>query len=141
MILSKITAHDQKDAPRSRNMTILTMRSAWRKSPRIERSCGTAPPSGTALMTSPCMSRDHPCGCVVEGKKRRAERRRKPLRPAVAADRRDLKGKQHQALAAAPHLLIELETGLPERAQRGRDDEVVVEPRRRAEVERAAAHD
>ncbi len=84
----------------------------------IERSCGTAPPSGTEL-TSPCMGRDHLC-CLAEGKERRAQRRRQALRPATRADRGDLEGEAHKRGLAAAHLLVELERRRAESGEPGR---------------------
>src|SRR5260370_14285919 len=109
MILSKITAHDQNDAASSRNMTILTMRSAWRNRLMIERSCGAAPPSATESTTLPCMGRDHPSCCVVERGERRAQDRRQALRPAALTHAGDLEGEPDEHRIAAADILIEIE--------------------------------
>src|SRR6185437_4411597 len=140
MILSKITAHDQKDAASSRNMTILTMRSAWRKSVMIDRSCGAAPPSATESTTLPCMGRNHPSCCIVEGGQSRAQDRRQALRPAVLTQAGDLEDKANQQRIAAPHILIEIERGAAERLEPRHDDQIVIEPRRQKIVGGAAPH-
>src|SRR6185437_270790 len=141
MILSKITAHDQKDAASSRNMTILTMRSAWRKSVTIDRSCGAAPPSATESTMLPCMGRDHPSCCIVERVERRAQDRRQALRPAVLTQAGDLENQADEQRIAALHILIEIERGAAQRLEPRHDDQIVVEPRRQKVVGGAAPHD
>src|SRR5258706_6192446 len=108
MILSKIPAHDQNEAASRTNMTILTMRSAWRNRLMIDRSWEAAPPSATESTTLPCMGRNHPRCCIVEGGQRRAQDRRQALRPAALAQAGDLEDETDEQRVAAPDVLIKI---------------------------------
>src|SRR5437762_8837943 len=88
-----MTAHDQKEARSRSSITTLTMMYACRNRPRIERSCGTAPPRAVVSMGLPCMAVNHPGGLAVgrgarggvkqEARERGAQRGRQAHGPAV----------------------------------------------------------
>src|ERR1700730_1342202 len=53
--LSKMTAHDQKDASNRTNITSLTMASDCKNSPMIERSCEIEPARGRVSIALGCI--------------------------------------------------------------------------------------
>src|SRR5947209_411166 len=135
-----MTAHDQNEASSRSSITTLTMMSACRNRPRIERSCGTAPPRAVVSMGLPCMAVNHPGGLAVGGGvgggglrlgviekpgERGAQRRRQARRPALGIETGKAQRQADENALAAGDLLRDRERRAAERGEPRRDEERV----------------
>src|SRR5438105_1831274 len=143
--LSKMTAHDQKEASSSSSIVSLTMLSDCRNSSKIERCWGTVP--GSAVASKDCIDggllwRLLDNRWIYEGRwhERGAQRRWQPARPAVAPDAGDQHVERDDGLVAAADLLVERQGCRADFDDPGINAQRVVEPRRGAVIRRAASH-
>src|SRR5439155_7749753 len=143
--LSKITAHDQKEASNSSSIVSLTMLSDCRNNSKIERCWVTVP--GSAVGSMDCIDggllwRLLDNRWLYGGRlhERCAQGRGHPARPAVPPDARDEHVERDDGFAAAADLLVERQCRPTDPQDPGIDVQGVVEPRGGAVIGRAAPH-
>src|SRR6266446_9827617 len=143
--LSKITAHDQKEASSRSSIVSLTMLSDCRNSSKIERCWVTVP--GSAVGSKDCIDGgllwrllDNRWLYGGRWHERRAQALRHAPRPAVASDAGDQHVERDNGLRAAADLLVERQCGRADFGDPGVDAQGVVEPRRGAVIGQAAPH-
>src|SRR5438270_3152187 len=143
--LSKMTAHDQKEASSSSSIVSLTMLSDCRNSSKIERCWVTVP--GSAVASKDCIDggllwRLLDNRWIYEGRwhERGAQRRWHPARPAVAPDAGDQHVERDDGFLAAPDLLVERQGCRADCDDPGVGAQRIIEPRRGAVIRRTASH-
>src|SRR5215469_16515135 len=147
--LSKITAHDQKEASNRSNKTILTIRSACPTRSRIESEWDTVPGScevSTGILGGPLWrhsGREHEDKAQLWRARlgqRLAQRGRDTAWPPVASDAGDDDIEMGEQLFVAADLLLCLKRGGADAGQRGEDGQIVLEARRGEIFDRTAPH-